>query len=179
MKKKLILTFILASTLMFFHGNAHEGHDHDHDHEHHTESHEATAQASFKSPEGWRYANEKELPSNIKVMVIGKSEYEYPPSINLGTEKFDGTIKDYLKLVKSLNQSMGKEWKDLGKIRTEAGNASLSQSDIKTEWGDVRMMHVILVKSGVAYIMTAASRKEEFPKFYKDFFASMRSLNVQ
>lgn len=175
MKKFLSLLIIL--TVFCVNCFAHEG-EHEHEHED-TQETGALLQASFKPPEGWRYADDKELSPSIKVMVIGKGGYEYPPSINLGTEEFKGTLKDYLKIVKTLNQNLGKEWKDLGKIRTEAGIASLSQSDIKTEWGDVRMMHVILVKSGMAYIMTAASRKEEFPKFYKEFFASMRSLKIE
>ncbi len=102
-----------------------------------------------------------------------------PPSMNLGTETFDGTLKDYLKIVKNVNDARHAEWKELGTIRTEAGNASLSQADIKTEWGDVRMMHVIMLHDGTVYILTAAALKEEFPNFYKDFFKSMTTLKIQ
>lgn len=131
---------------------------------------------SFKPPEGWRLADSSALPKAVKRMVVGKGEHEFPPSINLGTDQFNGNLQDYLKLIRSINESQGTEWKDLGLIRTEAGDASLSQITAKTQWGNVKMMHTILVRDGTVYILTAAALQEEFPKFYKDFFASMRSL---
>lgn len=132
--------------------------------------------AAFTPPTGWRLADSSALPSSVKVMVVGKGEKEFPPSINLGTEQFAGTLQEYLKVVKSINTAQGAAWKDLGMIKTEAGEASLSQLDTKTQWGDVRMMHVILVRNGVVYIMTAAALKDEFPKHYQDFFNSMKTL---
>lgn len=131
---------------------------------------------TFNPPDSWHLADPQALPSSVKIMVVGQSSTDFPPSINLGTEKFSGTLKDYLKMIKSINASQGSDWKDLGSIRTQAGTASLSQVDAKTEWGEVRMMHVILMKEGTAYILTAAALKDEFSKYYKDFFKSMRSL---
>lgn len=130
----------------------------------------------FNPPENWHLADPQALPPSVKIMVVGQSGSDFPPSINLGTEKFGGSLKDYLKTIKAINDSQGSEWKDLGTIRTQAGTASLSQVDAKTEWGEVRMMHVILLRDGMAYILTAAALKDEFSKFYKDFFKSMRSL---
>lgn len=130
----------------------------------------------FTPPEGWRMADKTALPPSVKVMVVGKGEHEFPPSLNLGTEPFDGSLQDYLKIVKAINLAQKTEWKDLGMIRTEAGDASLSQLDTKTQWGNVKMMSVILVKNGIVYILVAAALQEEFPKFYKEFFSSMRSL---
>jgi len=133
----------------------------------------------FTPPEGWHLAENTALPPSVKVMVVGKGEREFPPSINLSVEPYSGTQKQYLKIVKSINDAKGAEWKDLGNIRTQAGNASLSQVDSKSEWGDIRMMHVILVKNKQTYILTAASLKDEFSKYYKDFFAAMRSLRFE
>jgi hypothetical protein len=130
----------------------------------------------FTPPAGWKAVDPSVLTSSVKAMVIGKGTSDFPPSINLGTEAYKGTLKQYLKRIKEINKSQGSEWKDLGTIRTEAGEASLSQVDRRTQWGDVRMMHVILYKNGTIYIMTAASHKDEFAKFYKDFFNSLRSL---
>lgn len=132
----------------------------------------------FTPPEGWLLADPKALPPSIKVMVVGKGSYEYPPSMNLAIDTTSGNLKQYLKIVKEINDKMGAEWKDLGTIRTEAGDASLSQVDTKTVWGVERQMQVILVKNGTVYILTAAALKDEFPKFYKDFFNSMRSLRI-
>lgn len=132
---------------------------------------------TFTPPQGWRTADSKALPSSVKIMVVGQGSHTFPPSINLGMENYKGTLKDYLSMIKDINHAQGADWKDLGTIKTQAGNASLSQVDSKTEWGDVRMMHAIMVYGGSAYVMTSAALKEEFPKFYKDFFSSMRSLN--
>lgn len=132
---------------------------------------------SFKPPEGWHLADSKALPPSVKIMVVGRGSNLFPPSINLGTENYKGTLKQYLQVIKAINESHGSEWKDLGSIQTKAGSASLSQVDTRTEWGEVRMMHVVLIKDDQVYILTAAALKEEFSKFYKDFFNSMRSLS--
>lgn len=132
---------------------------------------------TFTPPQGWRTADQKGLPPSVKIMVVGQGSHTFPPSINLGTEKYKGSLREYLNMIKDINNSSGADWKDLGSIKTQAGNASLSQVDSKTEWGEVRMMHAIMVQGGDAYVLTCAALKEEFPKFYKDFFSSMRSLN--
>ena len=135
-------------------------------------------EVQFVPPAGWRFAEKQEELKSVQLIVVGKGSHEFPPSINLSTEKYTGTLKDYLKIVKSLNEKQGSQWKDLGSIQTEAGPASLSQIDMKTSWGEVREMHVILSKNQMIYILTAAALKEEFPKFYKDFFQAMRSLKI-
>ena len=134
--------------------------------------------ASFTPPQGWRIADPKALPKSVKAMVVGKGTHEFPPSINLGTESYRGTLKQYLKRIKEINESRGGRWKDLGTIQTDAGPGNLSQVELKNQWGDIKMMHIILLKEGIVYIMTAASLKEEFPRFYKEFFSSLRSLKV-
>jgi hypothetical protein len=130
----------------------------------------------FTPPSGWRNAEKSALPKQVKLMVIGKGPNEFPPSISIATETYSGSLKDYLKIVKQINSSKGQIWKDLGNLRTEAGNASLSQTDSQSEWGNIRMMHVILKKNGTVYIITAAALKDEFPKFYKEIFTTLRSL---
>jgi hypothetical protein len=142
---------------------------------------EKAAEAStvqFTPPPGWRYGDLPAMLPNVNIVVVGQGNREFPPSMHLGTEKYSGTLKEYLKIVKAINDAQGGEWKDLGTIQTDAGPASLSQLDTKTQWGDIRMMHVILLKNGMVYILTSAALKEEFPKFYKDFFKAMRSLRI-
>lgn len=132
----------------------------------------------FIPPPDWRVANADELMPHVSIMVVGKGLEDYPPSINLATEKYSGTIREYLKLVKGLNEAQGLDWKDLGTIRTKAGTGSLSQVDIKSKWGEERLMHVILKRNGTIYILTAAALKSEFPRFYSQFFDAFRSLNI-
>jgi hypothetical protein len=137
---------------------------------------QTTQTIQFTPPKDWRNAEKSMLPEHVELMVVGKGSNEFPPSISLATEKYAGTLKEYLKIVKELSASKGQQWKDLGTIQTEAGNASLSQTDSKSGWGELRMMHVILKKNGMIYIVTAAALKSEFPQFYKEIFASLRSL---
>lgn len=132
----------------------------------------------FTPPAGWKLANPKELPPHVKVMVVGKGNSALAPSISLSAEETSKTLAEYLKIVKNINSSKGANWKDLGKIHTLAGDASLSQVDTMSEWGDIRMMHVILTRNGTVYILTAAALKDEFSKFYKTFFESLRSLRI-
>lgn len=132
----------------------------------------------FNPPIGWALADQKILPPSVKLMVVGKGSATFPPSMNLSTQPYNGTLKQYLKLIKTINDSQGYEWKDLGTIKTEAGNASLSQVDTKNEWGEIRQMHVVLLKNKQIYILTGAALREEYSQFYKVFFESFRSLRV-
>lgn len=132
----------------------------------------------FIPPQGWLAADPKILPQSVKAMVVGKSEKNYPPSINIGMEPFEGSLKSYLKNIKMINESQNAIWKDMGQISTESGQASLSSVDMNTEWGDVRLLHAIMIKYGTAYIMTCASLKDEFSHNYKDFLQAMRSMKI-
>jgi hypothetical protein len=135
--------------------------------------------ATFIPPDSWRFADTKILPEHVHIMVVGKGKEAYPPSINLATEEYGGTLNNYLEIVRKINDVPDSHWKSLGNIATKAGDANLSQVDTRSEWGEVRMMHTILLRDGIVYIMTASALKSEFPHFYKEFFASMRSLNIE
>ncbi len=135
---------------------------------------------SFQPPLGWKKAEaNSSLSPNIKALVIGPSDSLVPPSINLATESYSGTLKDYLKIVRSIGIKKGSNWKDLGSFNTKAGKGHLTQLDTQSVWGDIRMMHVILLKNGVIYILTAAALKSEFPSHYKSFFDSLSSLQIE
>jgi len=141
-----------------------------------TDNSQQTETLMFTPPTGWRNTDASALPEHVNIMVVGQGTHDLPPSMTLGTEIYKGSLKQYLKRIKEINRGKGYEWKDLGTIRTEAGNASLSQVDTKSQWGEIRMMHVILYKEGIIYILTAAALKDEFPTFYKEIFNSFRSL---
>jgi hypothetical protein len=137
-----------------------------------------SASAVFAPPAGWHLADEKVLPKNVPIMVIGSGKGNFPPSINLAIEPYRGSIKQYLQLVKSINEKKGNSWKDLGKIQTKAGEGSLSQIETKINGEEVRMMHTIVAKDGTVYILTATATKEEFPSLYKPFFDAMSSFDI-
>ena len=132
----------------------------------------------FDPPAGWKMADPKVLSKYVKIMVVGEMTGAFPPSINLAFDPFKGTMKGYLKMVKSYNESQGADWKDLGTITVKAGNASLSQVDTKTKWGVERQMQVIFLKDDTAWILTCSALKDEFSKYYKDFFEAIKSLRV-
>ncbi|MBA3602181.1 MAG: hypothetical protein H0W50_00695 [Parachlamydiaceae bacterium] len=132
----------------------------------------------FAPPPGWQYAQSEMLNPNIRVMVVGTGKSSIPPSMNLTVEPYKGTLKQYLKLIKDINSSKGNAWTDLGKIKTAAGDGSLSQLDKKTLGEDMRMLHTVILKNGKIYILTAAAAKSEFSSFYKQFFAAMSSLHI-
>lgn len=132
----------------------------------------------FTPPTGWMTADSNALPARVRVMVVGKGLSNFPPSLNVSSEPYNGTLKQYLKTVKEMNAMQGYTWKDLGNIQTEAGVGNLSQVDTQTNWGKVRLMHVILKKDGHIYIMTASALTDEFSLYYQDFFRAMRTLKV-
>ena len=132
----------------------------------------------FTPPAGWKLADPKMLSKYVKLMVVSEGKGDFPPSINLAYDPFKGNMKEYLKIVKRYNDSQNAEWKDLGTIRTEAGDASLSQVDTKTKWGVERQMQVIFLKDSTAWILTCSALKSDFSKYYKDFFEAMKSLRV-
>ncbi len=133
---------------------------------------------TFTPPSGWKSADLEKLSPVIKLMLIGTGKDHFPPSLTLAVEPYKGTLKDYLNIVKKLNHAEKTEWKDLGKIQTKAGSASLSQFDEKSNWGSVRTMTAILVKNDNAYILSATALQSEFSSFYKDFFNAMKSLDI-
>lgn len=139
---------------------------------------DAVVQAAFTPPPGWYFADSSKLPKHVKVMVVGQGKHEMPPSMNLGYEEFSGTLKDYLKIMKEINVSQGDPWKDLGTFQTTAGPGSLSQVEMRTEWGVLKQMHLVYLHEGVIYILTAAALKEEFAQFYPVFFQALRSFRV-
>ena len=134
--------------------------------------------AYFSPPPGWKLADPKTLPKSVKIMVIGESISHFPPSMNLSLEPYKGSLKQYLKLIKNMDEARGNEWKDLGPIRTEAGMGNLSQVDEPSQWGIKRLMRVILLKNNTVYILTASALKDDFPHFYDQFFTALRSLKI-
>ncbi len=132
----------------------------------------------FDPPPGWKMAESDQLPRYVEAMVIGESRSNYPPSINVGVEEFNGSLRDYLKIVKRINEVQNNCWKSLGFVETAAGKADLSTVDIQTPWGKVRLLHVILVREGKAIILTGAAKQEEFTALYPILLKSMRTLRL-
>jgi len=132
----------------------------------------------FVPPTGWHAADTSQFPENLRAMVVGKGKGPYPPSLNIWIEPYSGTQKSYLKSIKDACLEDKDEFRDLGEIKTQSGNASLCQVDRKTKWGDERQMHALIVRYNKAYLLTAAALKTEFSEYTSQFFDAIRSMKI-
>lgn len=133
---------------------------------------------TFTPPDGWQYIDPSVFQSHryTKVLLMGKGSPEYPPTITLGVEPLKGSIKDWLLEAKAISDASHDVWKDLGMITTQAGKAQLVQVDKKEKWGEARQMFALIAKDEMLYVLVVSSRRDEFSKFYKDFFATIQSM---
>lgn len=148
-----------------------------------TPGQEITAQDSdhcyFIPPQGWDLADQSKLSPRVKICFIGKTSKNLRPSVNLAIEKVDISLKTYVDIVKrDCANDPNTRWRDLGKYQTSLGEGRLTEREVKTEWGISRQIQLIVIKDHTAYILTAGADKEEFPRYYKDFEAVLRSLNT-
>jgi hypothetical protein len=133
----------------------------------------------FVPPDGWEIADPNTLTPRVKIAFLKRSNKGFCPSINLAVEETTVSLSEYLKAVKAIHeQDRTNHWRALGKVRTQAGLAQLTEIDSNTDLGPVRILQLILIKEGRAYVLTAAALKEEISEYYKDFQAAFRSLTL-
>ena len=118
--------------------------------------------------------------SQVKMAFVKKEKKEgFCPSLNLAVENVEGTLNEYLNDVRAIyEQDRKNHWRKLGKVRTAAGEAQLTEIDTMSTLGSVRMLQLILLKEGRAYILTAAAQKNEFSTYYRDFQEAFHSLTL-
>lgn len=132
----------------------------------------------FIPPKGWDLADQSKLSPRVKICFLGKTSKNLRPSINLATEEVNISLKAYVDIIKrDCAKDPNTRWRDLGKYQTPLGEGRLTEREVKTEWGVSRQIQLMVIKDRRAYILTAGADKEEFPRFYKDFEAVLRSLN--
>ncbi len=136
-------------------------------------------QCFFIPPEHWDIADPKTLSPKVKMAFLKNSGKGFCPSINLAIEETDVSLTDYLKAVKAIHeQDRNNHWRPLGKVRTAAGLAQLTEIDSTTEWGPIRILQMILIKDKHAYVLTAAALKEEMSNYYQDIQSAFRSFTL-
>lgn len=139
----------------------------------------ASSLCFFTPPQGWEIADPRSLSPKVKIAFLKNTGKGFCPSINLAIEETSASLNEYLKAVKSIHeQDRSNHWRALGKVRTAAGLAQLTEIDGTTEWGPIRMLQLILIKEGHAYVLTAAVLKEEFANFYKEIQSAFRSMTL-
>lgn len=117
------------------------------------------------------------LSPRVHVAFIGKSSSALAPTINLATEPVTISLPAYVEAVRKIHAAdPNTKWRDLGHFDTQLGQGALTELETATEQGKARLMQLMVVKEGLAYILTACALKEEFPKYYKLFDEALQSL---
>lgn len=134
----------------------------------------------FLPPKDWSAADPSILSPRVKVGFIGPpSQLGFCPSINLAEEKVACNLQDYLIAVKKIHSSnRHKEWSYLGTCRTSAGEAALTQIDLPSQAGPMRLLQLIFLKDNNAYILTSACLKKEFIQYLPIFRETFQTLQV-
>jgi len=130
-------------------------------------------------PKGWEIAASKNLSKSVQIAFFKKTSSSFSPSINLAVEKSTLSLQEYLKVIRKIHEADHRNrWRQLGKVHTQAGIGQLTEIDTTTEWGSIRMLQLIVVKHGHAYVITAAASKEDMAQYYKEFQTTFRTLQV-
>ncbi|MBY0530019.1 MAG: hypothetical protein K2P51_07490 [Rhabdochlamydiaceae bacterium] len=133
----------------------------------------------FLPPKGWDIVDPRTLSPRVQISFFKKKSEGFCPSINLAIEHVDISQSEYLKAVKNIQEAdRANRWRHLGKVHTTCGVAELTEIDTQSDWGPVRMLQLILVKHGNAYVLTAAALKKEIPQLYREFQTAFRSLQI-
>lgn len=133
----------------------------------------------FTPPSGWEMQVPSSVTPHVKILFTLPHKEGLSPSMNLSIEPTSLSQEEYIKTVKSLHEEdRNKEWQLLGKMQTKAGLAQLTQINTLSEWGPVRILQLIFVKEGFAYVITAAALKKEFSSYYSLFHKALRSFTL-
>ena len=127
-------------------------------------------------PNDWKATEKEQLPKNVQFMIVGNSSSDYPPSLNLAIEPYPGEVRDYLQLIKRINRADGNSVKEWGTVQTKAGKVTLVQVDLKNNWGDITLLHGILIHDHRLHLVTAASLKKEFFQHLQEFTKVIKSM---
>jgi hypothetical protein len=134
----------------------------------------------FRPPDGWVAADPSVLSPLVKMGFIGPpSQLGFCPSLNLAEEKVNCSLKVYLEAVKKIHTSnRHKEWSYLGSFTTLAGEGALTQIDMTSQSGPMRLLQLILIKENTAYILTGACLKKEYLQQLSTFRNAFHSLDI-
>ncbi len=141
--------------------------------------HTSSSLCFFTPPQGWEIADPRQLSPHVKVAFLKNTGTGFRPSINLAVEETSVSMHEYLKAVKGIHeQDRNNRWRALGKVKTQAGLAQLTEIDSKTEWGPIRILQLIFLKDGHAYVITASALREDFSTYYQEIQATFRSMTL-
>lgn len=135
--------------------------------------------AFFSPPDKWEIANPESYAPSVSICFVKKGRSHFPVSINLASERTSASLDEYVNAVQKIHeQDKRTSWKELGTLNTRAGTATLTQIDTTTELGPARMLQLLFLKNGQAYVMTAAALKEEVKAHYGTFIETFKSFTI-
>lgn len=139
----------------------------------------ASAICIFTPPQGWQPAQPKELSKHVQIGFVRKGSANFNPSIHLAEEKVDCGLDAYLKAVKQVHLSRPEtKWRDLGRFETKAGTGRLTEIRNSSPHGEIVLLQAIFLQDKTAYLLTAASLKEDLPPIRKEILTTLSSLSV-
>lgn len=133
----------------------------------------------FIPPASWEIVDPTKLKPMIKIAFVEKSGKTFKPSLNLGIQAANVSLSEYVAAAKKQHLAIrSKKWSELGIVHTKAGLGHLSQIDEKTQVGEIRSMQCMIVQEGLAYVITAVARKEDFLQYHNDFIKVFESFSI-
>ena len=133
----------------------------------------------FDIPTGWKEIDSMTLTKHVQVFVKAPIKNTLAPSINLATEPVSVSISEFVMHAKKLYSSTKSYiWKDVGIIKTQAGEAHLALIDSISKFGPAKIIQAIIINNSIAYTLTTCCLKKDFPIYQKYFFQAIRSFTI-
>jgi len=135
--------------------------------------------AFFIPPKDWIVVNPSTYTKYIKVMFAKNEKAICRPTIILSTQETDLSLDDYTNTAKKEHEiDPNITYKILGQLDLLTGKASLSEVSKTVNGIDYKILQLISIKDKTAYVLTAASKKEEVVDNYKIFTDSFKTFEL-
>jgi len=132
----------------------------------------------FEPPKDWVLSDPSKLEEGVKVAFVASKKRMFTPSLSLTLEKIGtASIETYTKALEKIYQS--DRFQKLGTFHTNIGLAHLFQIDLKSTWGEVRVLQAITLHKGYAIIQTGSCLKKEFLTLHQTYLDTFKSLDAK
>ena len=131
----------------------------------------------FTPPPKWQIADPEMLSPRVQIGFLTKGKQGFCPSINLSSEAVNLSLEEYVKVVMGLHSKKG-VCRDLGPMKVNGGMGRLLQLESSSKFGPLRLMQLVTVWEGKAYVLTGCARKEDFGSYVTMFEKAFRSLQL-
>ena len=135
--------------------------------------------AFFIPPKNWVILNPKIYTKYIKVIFAKNEKTICRPTIILSMQETDLSLDDYTNKAKKEHEiDPNITYKILGPLDLLNGKAILSEVCKTVNTIDYKILQLILIKDCIAYVLTAASKKEDIVDNYKIFTDSFKTFEL-